>query len=414
MKDGMLAPDGPSYRALLVSSTSNLTMDAVHYIKKYARSGLPVILSGGDPGCYQSRHGSDCPAIQKAIASLKRAKNVYRVDAGGAATKLRSLGIHPRVGVRANGTWYPTWRDDTRNHAEYAFIFSDGNAATGEVDIATKKRPYFFDPWTGNSKPVFEYKQENDRTVVPLRLAGNQTVVIGFLDESDAPSLHATETPSIVQGYEYGHNNVSLHVSAGSPDKPLGLSTGKVVHNLTTSDISPTIQLSNWTLTAEHWNAPQNMSDASVIAAKHNTTHQLHSPVSWTEIPALANVSGIGYYSTSLAWPPPAHADGAYIILPKILHACRLYINSHQVPAFDYSAPKADITEYLKPGQNEILAVVPTVMWNYIRGIFGEIRNAGSKPTLASSGGDLPGLVDNGLIGAVEVVPFVRVDVDGL
>lgn len=409
VEDGMLAADGPAYRALLIDSTSNMTLDGAHHIKKYARSGLPVIFSGGDPGCYLSGDGSDCADVQMAVASLKTVRNVYSVSAGGVAEKLRRLGISPRVEVRTNGTWYPTWREEFCGD-EYALIFADGNASTGEVDIASTRRPYFFDSWSGESKPVFNYQQDDGRTVIPLQLAGNQTVVIGFRDD-DVP-FHATQTPENVQGYEYSDNGVTLHVSADVANTSLVLSTGKQLDNPATN-VSPASQLSSWTLTAEHWDAPANMSDASIIADKHNTTHQLDSLISWTEIPGLANASGVGYYTTTLYWPPQSgSADGAYIILPRILHACRLFINGNRVPPFDYSAPKADIGEYLHPGQNDVLAVVPTVMWNYIRSIFGQIENAGLPPLLSAVSSNLPGLSDNGLIGTVHVVPYVKVNVD--
>lgn len=400
---------------MLVDSTSNLTLDAVHYLKEYARSGLPIIISGGDPGCYLTRNGHGCTEIHKGISSLKNEENVYSISSGGAAAKLRSLGISPRTGVHTNGTWYTTWREDIQNGTEYAFVFSDGNSSVGDIGIATKKRPYFFDLWSGETKPVFEYKQEDGKTVIPLRLAGNQTVVIGFRESEDAPLIHATQVPETVQGYEYQDSDTLVHVSSGAENNPLILSTGKTMHSLSKDTISPPFQLTNWGLTVEHWSAPSNLSDASVIADKHNTTHNLKSLISWADIPGLANASGIGYYTTSITWPPQSgSADGAYMILPKILHACRLYVNGQLLPPFDYSAPKADLSEYLKAGENEIQVIVPTVMWNYLRSIFGQIRVSDSPPLLTAMGDKMPGLSDNGLIGTVQVVPYVKLSVGGM
>jgi len=51
--------------------------------------------------------------------------------------------------------------------------------------------------------------------------------------------------------------------------------------------------------------------------------------------------------------------------------------------------------------------VVPTVMWNYIRGFFEEVMTPGIEGTRGDVRG-LPG-VDNGLIGEVVVVPFWEV-----
>lgn len=207
-----------------------------------------------------------------------------------------------------------------------------------------------------------------------------------------------------------------LHVSARPFDKPLQLSDGRTISNLSSSPASaPSFEPATWTLTAEHWEAPSNLSDAATVAVKHNTTRQLTAPlVSWTDIPGLANASGVGYYSTTLSWPPsPANstsADGAYLVFTsKILHAVRVYINDQLLPAVDYTAApvKVDIGKYLQTGDNRVLVVVPTTVWKYLRSIFDQLQSAGMPPLLGEVG-DVPGQTENGLLGRVEVVPYVK------
>lgn len=55
VQDDILAPEGPAYRALVINSTSQLTVSAVDHIRRYAQMGLPVILNGADPGYYPFR-----------------------------------------------------------------------------------------------------------------------------------------------------------------------------------------------------------------------------------------------------------------------------------------------------------------------------------------------------------------------
>jgi hypothetical protein len=115
--------------------------------------------------------------------------------------------------------------------------------------------------------------------------------------------------------------------------KPLVLSTGKRYHIRNQSATAAAFPLAGWELTAEHWEAPQNLSDASTIAVKHNTALQLPELVSWTEIPELVNASGIGYYTSTILWPPAnGKADGAYLKFPAVKHALRVYINGHPIP----------------------------------------------------------------------------------
>lgn len=414
VKDNTLGPDGPAYQAMVITSNSNLTLDGVRYIQKYARAGLPVILSGGDPDVYASHDSRDTPAIKQAIQSLKQTRNVYSVSAGKVAAKLQALSIQPRVAIQTNGTWYSTWREDAQNGMDHAFVFCDGNASTGTVSIASSKAPIFLDPWTGQTKPVLEYTRHGNQVAVPLSLAANQTVVIGFTDSASKSVQHASQLPSSVAGYDYSQESgIVLHVSASKDSQSLALSNGNYV-SLASTDVPGPSTLSNWTLTAEHWEAPSNVSHAATIAVKHNTTHQLSSLVSWTEISALRNVSGLGYYSTSITWPPTGHgsADGAYLILPAISHAARVYVNGQKVPPVDFSAPRVDLGPYLRKGSNQVTVVVPTTMWNYIRSIAGDIQSADVplQSSLSAIGyTTLPSVTDNGLIGTVTLVPYTKV-----
>jgi hypothetical protein len=397
---------------MIIPRSGNLTSSAVKNIKTFARNGLPVILSGGLPNAYYTKDGNT-DSLVKEISSMKGSQNVHIVSPGKVAQKLLSLGIAPRVQVQANGTWYPTWRTDA-DGVDYLYILSDTVDTSGNVSVATTKRPYFFDPWTGNRTPVLEYQQTSGRIVVPLRFVANQTATIGFSGRAGNASLHANQLPSSVVGYNYGNqtDKIQLHVTSHATDQALKLSNGKTITQMTTHRPAPAYQLSNWTLTVEHWERPANLSDASVIAVKRNTTHELTSLISWQEIPSIANASGIGYYSTALPWPPENNpTDGAYLILPKAVNGARIHVNGHRLPAFDYQAPKVDLGPYLVSGENELTVEVPSVMWNYLRTMLDELRSAGQPPAFELMGVEPPGPVDNGLIGEARIVPYVSVSV---
>ena len=412
VKKGVLAPNGPAYRALVIPGTANMTLEAVREVRSYAISGLPVILSGGTPNYYMSKDSSNKNVFEKAIQLLKTTLNVYSTSSELVADKLASLGLHPRVTIQSNGTWYPTWREDEREGIDYAFIFCDGPASTGYIEVATMKTPYYFNPWTGERTPVLQYQRDRGHTLIPLTRSGNQTVIIAFSSklhkDIDTPTFYATQVPSNILGYDYSRaNGMLLHVSARKSDTPLVLSNGTHYDKLTKLRPSEAFDLSNWTLTAKHWEAPHNLFDGSIIAVKHNTTHSLKSLSSWTSISGLVNASGVGYYTTTMSWPPISGcAEGAYIVFPPIKHTLHVYVNGQRVPPLDYTAPKADIGGYLKEGQNEVVVVVPTTMWNYLRSTFDKLKSSGRPPLYAILGGT-PGLMDNGLIGSVEILPYI-------
>ncbi|KAJ5726772.1 uncharacterized protein N7483_008129 [Penicillium malachiteum] len=408
----LLAPKSPAYQAIVVPSFENMTLDALSAIQGFADSGLPVILGKDLPGYYPDGNTSDKQAVLAALQTLKNSTNVHRAADGQIASKLRSLHIRPRVEtVLANNTiWYPVMRSD--NSTDYVYVFSKDTAGTGYLVVNSTKTPYSFNSWTGDRVPLLDYRVEGNTTKIPLTLAINQTAVFAFSNEwksdVDTPSVHATQIPSNVLGCNYTTaGGLAVHATKGASGSShlLKLSNGKTYDITTNASTSP-VTLGNWTLTAEHWQAPRNMSDATVIADKHNTTHHLTSLISWLDIPGLHNASGLGYYSNQFSWPPSHHSDvsGAYLSLPAISHGLKLFVNGQAVQTLDFANPLVDISSFLHRGSNNITAIVPTLMWNYIRSIYDEILISGNKPDLAT----LPNNVDTGLIGDVKVLPYTN------
>ncbi|KAJ5104184.1 hypothetical protein N7532_004713 [Penicillium argentinense] len=287
--NGIFAPDGPAYRALLITGDNNMTLSGLYYIQKYALGGLTVILSVEDPGAYT--HGnSDKSATQRAIQTLK-SRNVPSVSA-----------------VQSNGTWYSTWRENSETGTDDAFVFCETNAGA----IA--------------------------------------------------------------------------HISASRVSQSLVLSNGDRKH-LPSAEVASSNMLSDWILTAEHWEA--------------------QTPISLTLDPGRWNSSGLGYHTTQLTWPPTnGSADGAYLVLSPISHTARRYAKGKQLSPLDLTAPRADITAYLQKGSNDVSVVVPTT-WNYARSIAGDVETV-TVSLLGENGSDPPGPIQNDLIGDVKLVPYVK------
>ena len=68
VQNGVLAPDGPAWRAFVVEATQNVTLDAARHLRQYAASGLPVILSGGSPGLYPHGDATDISAVKAEVS----------------------------------------------------------------------------------------------------------------------------------------------------------------------------------------------------------------------------------------------------------------------------------------------------------------------------------------------------------
>ncbi|KAL2859460.1 hypothetical protein BJX68DRAFT_261898 [Aspergillus pseudodeflectus] len=418
VRNGVLAPDGPAWKAFIVEATQNLTLDAIQALDRYARNGLPVIFSGGTPGYYPTGRDSQKPKYDRDLARLLRLRNVHTVAAGSVARKLRELGLRPRVEVKTNGTCYTTW-GEVENYS-YAVVYSDLVPSTGSITVESTETPFILNPWTGDISPVLVYTQSHSTTTIPINLAGNQTLFFAFSDklarDHPVPRYHVQAAPPHVLGNKVTDDRrIALHVSRSGSTSHAVLSTGQKV-SLDTSCVPEPLQLSAWTLTAEHWEAPEDLYD-SQHTVKYNTTHQLTTPTSWTKIPALTNTSGVGYYNTAFTWPPKREHNapatrrcpsnqvdfGAYLSFSRVIDTVTVYVNDQQIPPLDLTNSVADIGPYLRRGENTIRVTVPTTLWNYLRTIFNDLVSAGVS---ASRFGGPPPAGEAGLVGSVTLTPY--------
>lgn len=418
VKNGVLAPDGPAWKALIVESSQNLTLGSVKKLKSFAQDRLPVIFSGGSPMYYPTGDGSGKDEFERQLSRLLRSKSVYSVASGKVADKLKSLGLQPQIQANTNGTFYTSWTET--NKVGYALIYSDLVRSTGTITVNNKQTPFYFNAWTGEITPVLVYERTEATTTIPVDLAGNQTIILAFGDglrqQVPVPKYHVQQAPSNVLGARFIQGRgIFLHVAQSDTSPDAVLSNGKRVAIDATS-VPEAFKLSQWSLSAEHWEAPTDLYDSS-NTVMHNTTHQLDTPTSWSEISALNNASGVGYYTNSFQWPPKGtrHASkslGAYIHFSTVIDAVKCSINGHRVPPLDITNAVADISPYLKEGKNTVSLIIPTTLWNYVRTIITKLETAGSSPlplTLQDYGVPLAGRTESGLVGTVTLTPFKSV-----
>jgi hypothetical protein len=404
VKNGVLAPDGPAWKAFVVEATQNIILETVHRLHKLALAGLPVIIAG-NPGYYPG--GSSChqACLRRELAALREVDNVYSVSQGQVARKLNDLGLTPQI-RSSNSFWYTTWRTDAVSDSDYAFLFNDRPASSGKATFATTKRPFLLDPWTGERTALADYVLDNNTITISLAFALNQIKMLVF--EVGEHECHLTSSPSSVLAVRSVNSSLVIHSRSSGT---VAVSSGKR-HVLMSAANS--FALSNWTLTVSNWEHPLDIYDTETEAVKHNTTHHLVSPLlpSWTEIPGFEDTSGVGYYAASFLWNFSTDSSGAYISLPPVAHALVVLVNGHRLPSPDHRAPMLHVTPYLRQGDNEILLIVPSTMWNYLRTIMPDLRSGGQESSLITRlGGRMPSRVENGIIGQVEVVPYVEMEV---
>jgi hypothetical protein len=251
-----------------------------------------------------------------------------------------------------------------------------------------------------------------------LALAENQSIIIAFSSEKlygfNPPLIHVISTPSNVIGYNFDGSNYTLHAAYLLTPSELRFSNGTEV--TVGWDAPEFLELDSWAFTAELWEAPTNISEASSLGSRRNATYTLNALTSWKTIQGLENASGIGYYTSQFSWPPatPNSANlslGAYVNFAPALDSITILLNNHPVPPVDLRDPVADITEFLVNGQNTVTAIVPTTMWNYIRTLLDEVESTGIAPIFQKLGIRVPPTSDTGLIGPCNIVPYQKIQI---
>ncbi|KAI1323039.1 hypothetical protein F5Y16DRAFT_415290 [Xylariaceae sp. FL0255] len=380
VSDGVFAPSGQAFKALIVRNTDLMTAFGVSKIVDYANAGLPIIFLGGLPTGV-SGHVASGGCVTCPLNATTSLSNVHVVSNNTAAS-LQSLGITPRTAVTSNGTWFTHWRTDDTTSTDYVFVYNDNagttdslpaaNITTGTITFQSAGVPYLYDAWTGDVLKLSNFTQTSSSTTLSLELAGNQSVILGFhRDSSYLPQDNGT---------------------------------------LPTVTLRDGVSLDNWTLTVESWTMPADgLTDydpeVSLNTRTNLTAVDVPTLKPWYQISdALSNISGRGYYSTTFAWPPSnATVDGAVIDFGYILHTARATLNGNALPTLDLTWARVNATQYLQTGNNTLEVVVSTPLGNSLIPLFDQLVSDG-RP--ATDNAAAPPVHPYGLVNSVQIIPY--------
>lgn len=371
VKGGILAPDAQAFKALVLRGNETLTSSGVAKLSQWALQGLPVIFSGGVPTRFAGYvSAEERRSISATLRRLTELPNVHMVPFENLAQSIASIGIRPRISSSpGEPVWYTRWRETEDETIVFVYYDATVPSAPGtlnkSVTFEVVGTPYHWDAWTGEKTALRGYSQTNGSTTIPIQLAGNQTTIIAFNRSQTFCSEMQTPEPQ---------------------------------------NASVAIPLSNWTLTVESWTAPEDIFDVEAVI-KTNSTYQITSLLPWNKLDVGTNltyVAGRGYYNTTFDWPTTGKGSHAYITMSPIFHTAVLYVNGYKTRPLDVTAPRADISQYLKDGVNAVEIVVSTPLANALSPIRDRLRSAGVSPEMLFPGVNLFGEPQEyGLVGEV-------------
>lgn len=310
VKDGMLLPNGPGYRGILLLNQQTISLHGVRCLTRYAQKGLPILIVGAVPS--RSPFARET-GIDRAMQQLLAQENVHQLAGLQDAVNLLSrLNILPAAMPKAPTGLLCAHR---ANHCgDYYYLLAQEkqagnqkttlprNAIHTELTLKGTGSVYRLDPWTGKAFILPTLHAEPGSVTVMLHLNGN-----------DAALLMVTEEP----------------VEA----EPLPVFRRQQ-------------QLSHWDLTLTTW---QPASESHLETEKAACTFH-HTPLlSWETLMGQP-CSGTGVYTTDFF----AEQSAPYALeLGQVSDCYQVFLNGQIVPGGNVVTPQLLLSN-VRQGHNHL------------------------------------------------------------
>lgn len=187
-KDGRFVfPDGMSYRVLTLPNDTYMSLPVLKKIKELADAGATIV--GPKPQHSPSFVGF--PGSEQEIAKIAnelwkpQLENGRGVSAQSCQTALDALGIKPDFEARGNRPQV-VYEHRTTPDAEIYFV-SNQKYFSDEIEglfRVTGKVPEIWNPETGSIEKAPFYREEDGRTIVPLKLDPSGALFVVFREPS--------------------------------------------------------------------------------------------------------------------------------------------------------------------------------------------------------------------------------------
>lgn len=373
--DDVLDADGPSYQAIVVYENT-LPYESAEKILEMAKQGLKVVIFEDAATVTPYNDGKD-DALKEVIAELKTIENVAVVSSEEETVDaLEKLGVTPRASFESPNEQIlsvlrSTETEDFLHLYDYA---KDRDELTTEISVEGMYKPYEVNTWNGEVEEVSTYRYENGRTIFSVTMDYADVLLYALEKVDEDNSVHA-----ISGNAELLNINDTWYMKADeNGEYTVEMNNGSVLSAQieTLEDIT----LTDWHLNVESWTKgewferTEKREDKDYTSVegyyqtnKENIEVDLTELKSWSDIPEIGDgVAGIGTYTSTLTLPETwSEEDGAVLKFGEVSGTAEVIVNGETVTT-DLNSWQADITDYVKPEDNEIQIVLATPLINAV------------------------------------------------
>jgi len=329
VRDGRLAPDGPSYKVLFVEgdrfagNEATLPVETARKLLSFSRAGLPIVFLGSGWSAATVPGVGESGVLREVLATLFAEPRVRVVaELTQVPVALAELGVSPDVS-HPPSTLLNHHR--VSHGVDYYYLVNGKHAESVKPPVIdhdvtfTRSQPnavpFRLDPWTGAVSQVGEYADAGDRVTMRITLKPGEATIIAFR---------------------------SGRAEAAAPGRDL-----------------PSISLDAWQLDVESY-LPGPTPTETVI---HRHRVSLDALVPWSAIPGLEDVSGVGRYTTVV----DLDTTKARLDLGEIFDTAEVTVNGHRLRPVNLLNPVVDLTGHVRRGRNTIQVEVATTLFNRLR-----------------------------------------------
>ena len=390
--DGALFGGRAGYRALILDHETSIPAAAAQAILTLAGHGLKVIIVGEPPSKSSgfANHEVNDQRVKTSMAALLKLPNVARrASRAEVAAALRDLGCVPAASFGAASPLLSVRR--RQNTHDLWWIFNPTNeAVSADASLSAVGAPYLIDLWSGRAERLAQWKQQDQRTLLPLEIMPHQSIAV-LIRHDEATPLHALPSPG-VRVLQEGDDFMVIAASA----QALAFSNG------ISREIDPRARPQPMAPTRWHLHVEEQLPDGG-----RTQELDLTELMDWRQIPALKEAVGSALYSAELTLPPEWFgADrGILVSIGDVHGAMQLKVNDHLVTEQTTGHGQWLVGTWLKPGVNSVKVRFDTTLLNRMVALraSGDGRYQTGPTALASA--------PSGLIGPVILTSVARLKI---